>query len=83
MADEPFGIDLSSWATLTPAQRSVLTRLFMRRAHVARNRAIGKSLLLMAGEASERLCALTWRRLFSLPRGARNRPRLAPLGKDS
>jgi uncharacterized protein YjiS (DUF1127 family) len=35
----------SSWQTLTPAQKSTWTRRFIRRAHRARTRAIGRVLL--------------------------------------
>jgi uncharacterized protein YjiS (DUF1127 family) len=32
------------WQALTPAERNMLTRLFMRRAHAARARAVGAAL---------------------------------------
>jgi hypothetical protein len=81
MSDSRFGIDLSDWKALTPAQQSALMWLFVRRAHAARSRAIGKTLVALAGEAWGQLHTLT-RRPSPLPRGAGNWPRLAPRGKD-
>jgi hypothetical protein len=81
MSDSCFGIDLSDWKALTPAQQSAQTQLFVRRAHAARSRAIGKTLMALVGEGWRRLHALT-RRPSPLPRCAGSWPRLAPRGKD-
>ena len=45
MTDGLYGIQFSDWEALTPAQRGALTREFVRQAHAARSRAIGKALL--------------------------------------
>jgi hypothetical protein len=45
MHDDHFVVEASDLASLTPAQRSVLTRLLIRRAREARARAIGQALL--------------------------------------
>ena len=50
VTDDLYGIYFPDWGALTPAQRSALTRVLVRRAHAARSRAIGKALLgAMAG----------------------------------
>ena len=50
MTDGLYGIQFSDWEALTPAQRGALTREFVRQAHAARSRTIGKALLgAMAG----------------------------------
>ena len=78
MSDSRFGIDLSDWKALTPAQQSALMRLFVRRAHAARSRAVGKALVALVGEAWGQLT----RRPSPLPRGAGYWPRPAPRGRD-
>jgi hypothetical protein len=45
VSDDLCGFHFSDWRALTPAQRSALTIALMRRAHVARSRAIGRALL--------------------------------------
>jgi hypothetical protein len=45
MCDGHFVVEACDLASLTPAQRSVLTRLLIRRAREARARAIGQALL--------------------------------------
>ena len=75
MPDERFGIDVSDWEALTPAQRSALTRLFVRRAHAARNRNAGKVLLAALNGAGEWLGALARQRPALLLRRAAGLPR--------
>ena len=48
MCDGHFVVEASDLGSLTPAQRSVLTRLLIRRAREARARAIGRALLRLA-----------------------------------
>jgi len=81
-ARRSFGIDPHLWKTLTPAQQSAPTRLFVQRVRAARSRAIGKTLVALVGGARGRQCAFTRLRPSALPRGAGNWPRPAPRGKD-
>jgi hypothetical protein len=57
MRDGHFVVEASDLASLTPAQRSALTRLLIRRAREARARAIGKALLRLP----RRLRGVLWR----------------------
>jgi hypothetical protein len=45
MRDDGWAIPTSDWQSLTPAERSALTRMLIRQAHEARARAIGAALL--------------------------------------
>jgi uncharacterized protein YjiS (DUF1127 family) len=55
VCDDLYGIDLAGWRALAPAQQSALTSQFVRRAHAARSRAVGK-VLSRAGRTIRR----TW-----------------------
>ena len=61
MRDDGWAIPTSDRQSLTPAERSALTRILIRKAHEARARAIGAALLRLP----HRLHALR-RRLFVL-----------------
>jgi hypothetical protein len=82
MSNDDFGIDPTAWKALTPAQQGVQMRLFVRRAHAARNRAIGEALLWAVGSLCGRLPHVV--SAAAVPALARRRrwPRLAPRGKD-
>lgn len=83
MLDEGFGIDLSDWEALTPAQRSALTRLVVRRAHAARNRDAGKIVLAALSGAGEWLGALARQRsALLLRRAAAGLPWSVPRRKE-
>jgi hypothetical protein len=82
MPDEGFGVDLSNWEKLTPAQRSTLTRLFVRRAHAARNRNAGKVLLAALNGIGEWLRALVRQRPVLALRHAAGLPRPARRRKE-
>jgi hypothetical protein len=77
MPDQDFGIDLSDWKTLTPAQQSALVLLLVRRAHTARNHAVGKALIGAMGA----LCG-GWSQVLPAAALAASARWLAPRGKD-
>jgi hypothetical protein len=82
MPDDRFGIELSNWKMLAPAQQSALTRLFVQRVRAAQSREVGEALLAALGEAGERLGALARQRLVLLPRRAAGWPWPAPRRKE-
>ncbi len=82
MPDDRFGIDLSNWERLTPAQRNTLTQLFVRRARAVRNRNAGKLLLTAVNGAGEWLRALARQRPVLFLRHAAGLSRPAPRRKE-
>jgi hypothetical protein len=82
MTDSRYGLHLSGWRALTPPQRNALMWQLARRAHAARARAIGDALRSALGHVIGRLTSAVASPGTPASARCRQRPRLAPRGRE-
>jgi hypothetical protein len=82
MSNDEFGIDPQLWKSLTPAQQGAQMWLLVRRAHAARNRAVGQALLSAMGGLFSRMSRAVPAAAVPAVARCRRRPRPAQRGKD-